>query len=263
MNTEKMKAMGIKLPEGFSVGFGREIVNPLPGTGMAGWGNETKRLSEEVVDDLMVTCTAVCDSETVLLIYSQDNGFSDINIFKKVTAHLEETFGIPGENVIINATHTHCAPGMFNPGAPGMEDYLSRYYAAVYAIAEGALRDLAPAKILIGRTYTKDLSFVRRYISRHDGSFIGNWPKLQYDFDARHETRPDEMLQVMRFEREGKKDVVLCNWQCHPCSDRLAGEMESKASSDWVGIARAEIEEREDILFSYHQGACGNVVSTS
>ncbi len=260
---EKMVNQGITFPEGFSAGFGRAVVNPLPGTGMAGWGNATRRLSDQVVDDLMVTCTALCDGNEVVLIYSQDNGFSDRAIYCRITEKLMADYGIPASHIIVNATHTHCAPAMSDSSVPGVEEYLTRYYEAVYRIAHEALLDLAPAEILSGKTYTKNLSYVRRYLSKRDGSFIGNWPPIQYPTEARHETEPDEMLQVLRFVRKEKKDIVLCNWQCHPCSERLAGEMRSEISSDWIGVAREEVEKREDVLFSFHQGACGNVVSTT
>ena len=114
MNTEKMKALGIQLPEGFSVGFGREVINPLPGTGMAGWGNPSVRLSDAVKDDLMLTCTALSDGEAVVLMYSLDNCGCADGIYDRACEVLLEKFGIPGENVIVNATHTHTGPAIYS-----------------------------------------------------------------------------------------------------------------------------------------------------
>jgi hypothetical protein len=74
---------------------------------------------------------------------------------------------------------------------------------------------------------------------------------------------PDTKLQVLRLVREEKKDIVLVNWQCHPCSNGLAGELRTDIAADWIGSMRETVEERLDVLFAYHQGACGNLVSST
>ncbi len=260
MNSHAFKSAGAALPQGFSAGFGRRTVNPEAGTCLAGFGNPN-RLSEKVVDDLMITCTALCDSEQILLIYSLDLCSTRESMVERVVSCLGEKFGIPAENIILNATHTHCGPDLHEVGHAGIEAYREQYFASLEEAGREAILDLTPCEIKVGRTYTEGISFVRRYLSKHDGSFIGNWPKPQKSEDAYHETRPDEMLQVIRFVREEKKDIVLCNWQCHPCSGRLAGEMRTDVSSDFIGPMREALEAEEEILFSYQQGACGNVVS--
>jgi hypothetical protein len=53
---------------------------------------------------------------------------------------------------------------------------------------------------------------------------------------------------------------VLCNWQCHPCSD-IAGETKSLVSADWVGSMRHYVEQNMGVEFAYFQGAAGNVTS--
>lgn len=264
MLKEKMEQKNLKIPEEFSAGFGREIVNPEPGTGIGGWGNAGTRLSDAIVDDLMVTCTAVCDGESIALIYSSDTLYVGSEAVKKVAAHVWDNYGIPSENLILNATHTHCAPSVhWNNNFPGVAAYIEKYHAALLRITDEAIADLAPATVLAGRTDTFGMNYVRRYISKHDGSYLGNWPPFQDPRDAYHETQPDTKMQVLRFVREEKKDIVLCNWQCHPCSNNLAGEKRTDISSDFIGPFRAWAEETMGILFSYQQGACGNLVSTT
>jgi hypothetical protein len=262
MNKEKLLAKGIEIPKGFSAGFSRAVVNPLPGTGLSGWGNPKVRLSGEVLDDLMHTCTALCDGENIFLLLSHDVLSVRDVMLDHLAERVAEEYGIPAENIIMNATHTHCAPLMGWRGFPGTDDYMNRFWEAVYRITDEAIRDLAPATLRVGQTHTNQLNHVRRYISKKDGSFIGNWPKWQYPEDARHETMPDTLLQVMHLVREEKKDIILCNWQCHPCSD-VAGERKTEVSADWIGTMRTEVEERFDAHFSYHQGACGNLVTSS
>ena len=68
---ERLDKLEISLPQGFSAGYARAVVNPMEGTGLSGWGNETVRVSTEILDDICVTCTALSDGEKVFLsIYS-------------------------------------------------------------------------------------------------------------------------------------------------------------------------------------------------
>jgi hypothetical protein len=76
-----------------------------------------------------------------------------------------------------------------------------------------------------------------------------------------HETEADNLMQVIRFDREEKKDIVLCNWQCHPTT--TGGESYTGVSADWVGALRDAAEQELDVYFSYHQGAAGNLVPSS
>ena len=65
-------------------------------------------------------------------------------------------------------------------------------------------------------------------------------------------------MQVIRFERGEKKDILLCNWQCH--ATHVGKSFGTTVSSDFVGAFRAEVEKREEVHLFYLQGAAGNVV---
>ncbi len=260
MITEKLKSRGISLPDGFSAGYARKAVNPEEGTGMGGWGNETVRRSTEILDDLCVTCTALCDSEEVHLFFTCDVIGLSAGICQILVDRIGESFGISAEHIALNATHTHTGPGINAPKAPGIEEYRVRFFDAIEAITDEALRDLAPTTARVGKTGADQMNHVRRYVSKKDGSFLGNWPKLQEPDEACHESEADRILQVIRFEREGKKDILMVNWQCHPCS-RIAGEKQTQISPDWVSSFRNTVEENMGVHFAYHQGACGNLAS--
>lgn len=251
----------IVYPDTFSVGFGRKVVNPPIGTGLGGYGNHMTRLSKKILDDLMLTCTAICDGENVVLLYSTDLvgiGPAIVNYVQKLA---ERNFGIPKENIIVNATHTHSSPAMYNSNVTGMAKYSKIYYEAAMEIAEEALRDLAPAQILVGQSKTEGLSYVRRYVNKITGEYLGkNLSPGQDPNVVAHESEEDEVLQVIRFDRAEKKDVVLVNWQCHPTAP--GGENSTDVSADFISTLREQAEADYDILVSYHQGAAGNLAQT-
>ena len=251
----------IVYPEGFSVGFGRAVVNPPIGTGLGGYGNHMTRLSKKILDDLMLTCTALCDGENVVLLYSTDLVAIGPSVVSYVQKLAEKNFGIPKENVIINATHTHSSPAFYNSNVTGMNKYAKLYYQAAMDIAEEALRDLAPAEILVGQSKTEGLSYVRRYVNKITGEYLGkNLSPGQDPNVVAHESEEDEVLQVIRFDRTDKKDVVLVNWQCHPTAP--GGENSSDVSADFISTLREQAEADYDVLVSYHQGAAGNLAQT-
>ncbi len=251
----------IVYPEGFSAGFGRAVVNPPIGTGLGGYGNHMTRLSRKILDDLMLTCTAICDGENVVLLYSTDLVAIGPSVVSYVQKQAEKNFGIPKENVIINATHTHSSPAFYNSNVTGMNKYAKIYYQAAMDIAEEALRDLAPAQILVGQSKTEGLSYVRRYVNKITGEYLGKNLNAGQDPNVvGHESEEDEVLQVIRFDRAEKKDILLVNWQCHPTAP--GGENSTDVSADFISTLRSQAEEDYDVLVSYHQGAAGNLAQT-
>ena len=255
------------LPETFAVGSACIEVNPPLGISLAGHGveNAKTRLSTENWDELMICCTAFSDGENVALVCTFDCSCLAGHIAAPMLKMLEENFGIPEKNVILQATHTHAGPTMYSRHElfPKVAEYLDTiFHPALLKVAEEAIRDLAPASLFIGKGKTEKLNYVRRYISREDGSFLGNWPEKGQDGSKiMHESDPDEEMQVMRFVREGKKDVILINWQCHPTSS--GGSKKTNTSADWPGILRKTVGEKEDALCVFHQGAAGNLIPYS
>ena len=255
---EEVNTAPIVYPEGFSVGYGRKVVNPANGTGLGGYSSADTRLSRTILDDLKLTCTALCDGENVLLVFSSDLPYIGSSIVIKASDTINKNYGIPASNVIFNITHTHSGPALLNTNYPGMAKYAKLYYAAVNEVAGEALRDLEEATILVGRGETDGLNYVRRYVSLEDGSYLGkNLSSGQDPTKVGHETQADEEMQIIKFDRATKKDVVLCNWQCHPTGP--GGTNDVRVSADWIGALRDEVEKEADVLFSYHQGGAGNI----
>ncbi len=240
-----------------SVGYARKTINPPKGIGLGGFGNTDQRLSDQVMDDLYVTCTALSDGKETLLLYSVDL----LGVSKKnpatVAEWVKENLGIPEHHIFITATHNHSAPNV-RDGNKSCDAFLPTFYEAMYQIAKEAVEDLTEAEMSIGSARTQNLNYVRRYL-REDGSFHGvGFYTTNTSPLARHESEVDNLMQAIRFERKGAKDVVMVNWQCHVTT--TSGRNRTDVSSDWVGRFREEVEKDHDVYFAYYQGAAGNVV---
>ena len=253
----------IVIPEGFSAGFAREALNPEPGTPLGGYSNAENRKSHIIRDDIMLTCVAVSDGENTLLLYSGDYLNFSVSIWNQVTRMIERSFGIPAANVLLNATHTHASPAIYyGSSLVGIARYLQEFYPLTVRLAENALRDLENAELYTGSTRTQGLNYVRRYLYM-DGSYAGG-SNLSFGQDPklmRHETDPDETMQIIKFDRKTKKDIVLANWQCHPTAGSTSTS--TAVTADWVSTFRETVEKKGDVLCSFHQGAAGTLVSYS
>jgi hypothetical protein len=119
------------------------------------------------------------------------------------------------------------------------------------------MADLAPVTGAEGgTTITEKLGFVRRY-QRTDGTWSGIAGTKSDAPLAKAETKADPELRAVRVFREGKKDVVLVNFQAHAASG--LGTHPTLVHADFVGPLRRDVEKECDCLMIYLQGACGNV----
>lgn len=251
------------LPQGFSAGYGRITANPQIGCSLCGFGNDAERISTDRLDDIAVTCTAFSDGEKVFLLCSCDVLLISTDIFEYIADAVWERYGIPAEHLVINATHTHSAPSVIYPKAVGMDVYRPFFFDALLQAIRTALEDLSPAAARMTRTRTPGLNYVRRYLSKKDGSFIGNWPSPQDLDEAFHETDADEEMRILLFVREGKKDILMVNWQCHACTSRTSESTLTQISAEWITTFRSVTEEKLGVHFTYHQGAAGNLISAT
>jgi hypothetical protein len=68
-------------------------------------------------------------------------------------------------------------------------------------------------------------------------------------------------MHLVKFTREGRKDIVLANWRAHP--HFTGGTNVYNLSSDFVGTFRTAMEALYPCDFAYFQGAAGNINENS
>lgn len=107
---EKLEKLGITLPEGFSAGFCRKVVNPVEPIGRGGYGSEAKRVTNDIMDDICVSVTALCDGDQIVIFISSDTLHTSYTVYEKAANILAEKFGIAKEYIVFNSTHTHAVP---------------------------------------------------------------------------------------------------------------------------------------------------------
>lgn len=242
------------------VGFGREKITPTMEVYISGGGNP-KRISTGILDDLYITCVAITDnSDKTVLIFTEDmqqvsSPFIDPGVEGVVAAT-----GVPQEKIIIAATHTHSAPGQ-HLGRHGIKDFQQIYTKGMVQAAVAAMADRVPATVSVGNTHAKGLVFVRHYLlenGTYAGSAYGDFkssPIKSQAYDAK------DLVQLIRFTREGKKDVLFMNLGAHATFN---GNIKlTNISADFPGPTREYIEHHSDCLVAYFLGAAGDQVPRS
>lgn len=247
------------------VGYGQCDITPEESVPLAGAGNTSQRMSQGILTRLYTTFLAFTDENdhTILL------GSSDLLVMPDSYVHwvrtsISKETGVAYDDIMISATHSHNAPDQDNLAEPSIVCYLQKLQSWYVEAAVMALEDRKPAELLAGRTNTKNLNFVRHYLTEAGvakGDNFGDDIKSPY---TGHTHDADSQMQLVRFVRDGGDDILLVNWQVHPhrSSAKKSG-FHYMVSADIVGVMRDKITDKTGLKVVYYTGAAGNLNPTS
>ncbi len=244
------------------VGFGREDITPTFSVPMRGYGNPSQRYSTNVLDKLYSTCIAFTDEDgNTVLLFHNDLCSTPGSVYTPLRKQISELTGIPFGNIMFSATHTHSGPEQTLDGDSAVELYNEFAAEKMIKAAQAALADRKPAQMYTASTNLKNLNFVRHYVMS-DGSIVGsNFGSATGKTYVEHVQPVDDQMQLIRFKREGGKDVVLVNWQVHPL--RTGGSSLTNISADVVGAMRMYLEPQMNCHMAYFTGGSGDVEPVS
>ena len=241
----------------FMVGFGMQDITPKDSVPMASYGD--LRFSDGLYSYLEARAVAVKDANGDMLVFAVgDVSWCPSNLGSVIKKEMSAELGIPESHFILSGTHTHASVDTGNTEYPAVGEFNKRYIAGMEKAIRLAVEDLKPAEIYVGSVMTEGYNFVRRYIM-DDGSLVGDNAYGTGTVIDHHETEADGEVGLMRFVREGGKDILISNFQAHP-------HLESKTSNisaQTVGAIRDAVEKNLDMHSLHWQGAAGNLNSAS
>ena len=251
----------------FQVGYSRVLMNPSESIPLSGYGNERERYCQNIIDDICATCIAVTgeDGNTILMLTMDlAVGYSGVTVPARTL--VAERTGIPYENIYMVGTHTHSGPAIGLSSHLPMEKYMAQCVDWLIQACEEALADRAPAYMYTSSVETEGMNFVRHYTVEDNAtgeiSVIGdNFGTPIGKTYLGHATEADPTMFLVKFQREGRKDIVLANWRAHP--HFTGGSAAYNLSSDFIGSFRTAMETLYDCDFAYFQGAAGNINENS
>ena len=240
------------------VGFGAGDITPDWPTGLQGLGNHNDRIHTDVATRIWLYCVAITDSKNdTQLIMTIDAGGG--GFYQDIFPSIEKEFGIPQDHMLLSALHQHSTPY-------GGDRYDALLAAVGVETVRQALADRAPATMYTNKVTTQALSFVRNYIANDPaGTIVGdnyNDPVgREYGYKC-HESDADPEMRLVKFVREGKKPIILVNFQAHPHLGAFGANI-TTLHADWPGIMRDAVAEKLDAHCIYFSGAGGNLNSSS
>lgn len=225
-------------------GFAKIDVTPPLGSPMAGYFRE--RLADGILDPIQLVALAVNDGENTALIIAADF----LGIWDKWATEIRELICketcVPAEHIAICCLHQHTSvrigynPHLYDVVSPG-DFHDNTYYEMLYRrfvdVAKMAISDMSEAVMRVGEKETAEpLAFIRRFRTK-DGKVITNPSKEEMENVEGPAGEADNMVRVVRFQREGTKDIAVVNFSTHP---DVIGK--TKFTADWPGFVRRTTE---------------------
>jgi len=243
--------------ESFSVGYAAADITPKESVPLRGYGDAMERFSKGFTEPLYATCVAFADAEgETMLFITHDLTNSPEVLTKDLRQRISDDTGLPVSHILLSASHSHSAPD-YSQNVPSIVTYNEYFKTQVLQGAKDALADLAPATMETGFNRIDGLNTVRHYLltdGSYQGKSVGTLPKSKL---VGHYGKADNLLQVVKFTRQEKEDVVLVNWCGHPMG---AGEsLYEMAGPNYPGILRTNLEEKYGCKVAFVLGGSGNV----
>lgn len=252
--------------DAFAVGYGKAEITPDPASQimMVGNNDHASRLSTSVLEPLWATCIAFTDTEgETVLLFGADLHGAEKNSVKKLRAAIEEATGVPGDHVQFNASHTHSGPSQGESAIGSVRRSDEYILSQCLQAAIDALQSRKPAKMYTTFCRPENMNFLRHYI-KTDGTYVGEGAgEIPSEQLLGHMEKADNLMQLVKFTREGEKDVIMINWQAHPTQWAKNSEYYTAISSENVGIMRRVLLEQAGVESIYILGGEGDVVSRS
>lgn len=203
-----------------------------------------------------------------ILILTVDHIGIEYQYCRKIAQAIAPVAGIAEEDIFINSSHTHFAPGFngytiyFPDGElkPGRYEEDSTYFEfwmdKVLAAVKHAVSDLEEVTLLQADIPVTSVSFNRRTVRKSDGGVDTNYTyPLQAD---KYNFSPvDPTLNVWKFMRGNTPKAVLARFSCHPVT---GGYDLYAVSADYPGYFKRAVLEKLHCPGFFMQGAVGDSV---
>jgi hypothetical protein len=254
-------------PAELRIGVATADITPPLGVPLAGYYHE--RGADGVLDHLFSKAMIIEENGERAALVTLDL----IGVTRWVTdqarRQIEQQSGIPGDHIMISATHAHTGPELANRGKPGAElgsetesvvHYTEQLPGRIANSVQAAMERLQPAQLSVARGHCENLSFNRRYFMR-DGTIGWNPGKLNPDI-VMPAGPTDPEVGILYVEPAGaagepiKAIATYVNFAMHP--DTTGG---TKISADWPGALRRVLNTYHgpDHLTLVANGTCGNL----
>ncbi len=218
-------------------GFATSDITPPLNLEMAGFGPFLERKATGVHDPLLAHAMVMELDGVRVAVVDCDVAAVTAGFTQKVRQAVESSTGIPGNRVLISATHTHSGPAIPHWVGWGAQDpdYLKGLPQKVADAIIAAANKLQPVRIYYGEVPVQEIGENREY---------DNGPV-------------DTKLRVLKFVQGDKLAGFIVNYSVH---NVILSEQMHEYSADLTGVALEKIvQENPGSVGIYLQGSCGDI----
>lgn len=236
------------------VGAAEVVITPPVGTALAGYF--TPRISEGVIWDLKAKALVAGEGETAVGLIACDLISVAPEIVAAARREFEAATGLPGDRVLICATHTHTGPETRQGRLiPTNDEYLAELPKLIARAGIEAAANRRRCVLSIGTDHEEGLAFNRRFRMRDGSEQFG--PGEDPDHLAGVAGPTDPELGVLKFAVPGEDPFALIvNYSLH--IDVTSGNL---ISADYPAMITETVRATygPDTIVLFVQGACGNI----
>lgn len=245
------------------VGFGKADISPQESVPLTGYGDHMERWSTQVSHPLEILCVAFTDKDNNKMLFLVSDLLGAYETGKvNVRYYVSIKTGIPVDRIMYHATHNHSGPGYNLSGIESVDNYVKVLLAGAAKAAQDAIADQKPAHMSTTFTRPEGINWVRHYLlddGKYQGEAVGLLPKSRL---IGHTTVADNLLQMVKFTREGAKDIIMVNWQGHPRSPKPTYPY-TTATGNYPAVMREKMNEELDCQTLFVLGGSGNLNNNS
>jgi hypothetical protein len=244
------------------IGTAAVKITPPNGTPMAGYYGA--RGSDGVLDELFAKATVLDDGKTKAAMVVCDVIGMPRHVVVESRRLIEQKAGIPADNIMISATHSHTGPmvigdttidDLVTEGSKLSRDYAEQLPGRIAQAVGEANSRLAPATVSYGSEQETGMAFIRRFWMK-DGTVGWNPGKLNPNI-VRPIGEIDPQVNVVYAESADKEPLLTyVNFAIH--LDTTGG---TKISADMPGTLARRLADYKgpEMLAMFANGTCGNI----
>jgi hypothetical protein len=219
-------------------------------------GNVRDKGSQGVHDDIYVKALVLSTGKKEIALVSCALVAVTKAMVESIRQTAEKRCGIPEENILICAFHTHSGPATGAIFEEVNKSYLNSFPEIIASSICKAKENLKKVRIRFASGEEKALPHNRR-MKMKNGTLRMNWEDLPLDDIDKPAGPVDPGLGVIVIEElNGRMMAVLINYTCHPAI--LAGD-NFLISEDYPGYTMRLLEKETNALCLFTNGATGNI----
>jgi neutral ceramidase len=219
-------------------------------------GSYRPRAMVRAHDPLLAVACVIDDGKTTVALVGIDVGVIHRETADAARALIERHTGIPRDNIIISASHTHqggASLSLFSAVADGA--YANQVSVAIADAVLRAWQTRADCELASGSGKVSGIHFNRRFLMR-DGRHVTHPGKMNPDIVAPAGPVDDKVSFLAMRTADGKITGIVVNFGCH-CTVTEDG---NEYSADYVHYIREHLTKAlGPIEVVFLLGACGDV----